>query len=215
LPNPDQNAPLPGLPAGPEWLSSAPLPQQPEADDPAPFAPFQRLSTHQIYDSPWCGLRRDWIRLPNGREQDYHVFEVTNAVAVVPVTKSGEVLMLWQYRYTHGRSHWEIPAGRIHARELPEKAAERELLEETGHRAGRWTRLPGFFPTNGISAHYAHLYLAQDCERVADLNLDHSEQLSVRPIPLAEARRRLHSGTFADGFTALALFYALAALESE
>jgi ADP-ribose pyrophosphatase len=209
----DQDIPLTGLPNGPLWRSSAPPPQRSEHGDPEPFPPFRRLASSQIYDSPWCGLRRDWIRLPSGREQDYHVFEVTNAVAVVPITRAGDVLMLWQYRYTHGRSHWEIPAGRIHAEEEPKAAAQRELLEETGHRSDRLIQLPGFFPTNGISAHYAHLFLAQECDSVAELRLDHSEQLSVRAMPLAEVKRRLHAGSIADGFTALALFYALALLE--
>ena len=211
---PPSDTPLPGLPHRPEWHSSQPPPRRPGADDPPLFPAFRRLSSTQIYDSRWCGLRRDWIRLPDGREQDYHVFEVTNAVAVVPLTAAGEVLMLWQYRYTHGRCHWEIPAGRIHAEEDPAEAARRELLEETGHRAAEVQPLPGFFPTNGISAHYAHLYLARGCTRVAELDLDASEQLSVRAWPLAEARRRLLAGEFADGFTALALFYALAAIDA-
>ncbi len=209
---PPADAPLPGLPHQPEWSSSAPPPARRAPGDPPPFTPFQRLASTQIYDSRWCGLRRDWIRLPDGREQDYHVFEVTNAVAVVPLTEAGEVLMLWQYRYTHGRSHWEIPAGRIHAEEPPAEAARRELLEETGHRAASIEPLPGFFPTNGISAHYAHLYLARGCQRVAELALDPSEQLSVRAVPRAEVERRLRAGEFADGFTALALFYAFTAL---
>ena len=136
------------------------------------------------------------------------MFEISNAVAVVPELEDGSVLMLWHYRYPNGRCHWEVPAGRIQRGEEPEAAARRELLEETGHAAEELVALPGFFPTNGISAHYAHAFLARGCRPVAEQQLDAAEQILVRPFPRAEVERRLRSGTFADGFTALALFYA-------
>ena len=101
------------------------------------FEPFEVAESRQIYDSPWCGLRRDLLRLGGEELQEYHVFEVADAVAVVPVLKDGSILMLWQYRYPHGKTHWEVPAGRIHGDEPPAEAAARELREETGHRCGR------------------------------------------------------------------------------
>lgn len=176
------------------------------AADPAPFAPFALESSQRIYDSPWCGLRRDMIRLPGGKQQDYHVFEVTDAVVVVPVLRSGQVLMIWQYRYPHGRTHWEVPAGRLRTGEDPEVGAARELREETGHKPGRLERIQGFFPINGISAHYAHAYIAWDCERVGDIDLDDSEQLSVHALDTPRVREMLTGGRIEDGFSALALY---------
>ena len=70
-------------------------------DDPAPFPPFGVNKREQVYDSPWCGLRRDEVVLPNGDPQEYHVFEISNAVAVVPITREGEFVLVGQYRYTH------------------------------------------------------------------------------------------------------------------
>lgn len=176
------------------------------SQDPPPFAPFEVATSERIYASPWCGLRRDHVRLPD-RLQEYHVFEVGDAVAVVPVLPDGRIVMLWQYRYPHGKTHWEIPAGRVDAGENAADAAARELLEETGHRAGRLVELAGFYPTNGISPHHARLFVALDCELVRAPELDATEKLSVHVRSADEVRRRLHRGEYADGFTALALFY--------
>jgi ADP-ribose pyrophosphatase len=168
----------------------------------------------QVYDSPWCGLRRDEVVLPNGALQEYHVFEISNAVAVVPITRAGEFVLVGQYRYTHGRTQWEVPAGRLEDGESPADGARRELREETGHAAGRLVELPGFFPTGGISAHYAHAFLALDCEPVGELDLDPSEQIVVRTFPRASVEALLDAGRFADAFTALTVAYTLRRLDA-
>lgn len=178
-------------------------------DDPPPFPPFETARSEQIYDSPWCGLRRDEVVLPNGDLQEYHVFEISNAVTVVPVRTDGSIVMVGQYRYPHGGTHWEIPAGRIDPDEDPADAARRELLEETGHRCARLEPLPGFYPTNGISAHYAHAFVALDCEAVAEPTLDKSEQLLVEVFSRAQVEALLDAGKLADAFTALPLLYYL------
>ncbi len=175
--------------------------------DPAPFEPFPLAKSERIYDSYWCGLRRDHVELPGGALQEYHVFEVHDAVAVVPVLPDGSIVMLWQYRHPHGKTHWEVPAGRVDEGESPAAAAERELLEETGYRPKRLVHLGGFYPTNGISPHHAELYAALDCERVRAPEPGPCEKFSVHVLDEDEVRARLARGGFADGFTALALFY--------
>lgn len=177
--------------------------------NPPPFAPFERAASERIYDSDWCGLRRDTVILPDGARQEYHVFEVPDAAVVVPVLADGSIVMIGQYRYPHGKTHWEIPAGRIGKGESPAEGATRELLEETGYRPARLSPLPGFYPTNGISAHYAHAFVAEECEHVAAPQLDDSEQIIVRIFSRDEARSLLRAGRIEDGFTALTLLYYL------
>jgi ADP-ribose pyrophosphatase len=176
---------------------------------PEAFEPYVVDSSERIYDSYWCGLRRDQLRLENGELQEYHVFEIANAVAVVPLTTDGEILMLAHYRHPAGTTGWETPAGRIHAGEDPADAARRELLEETGYRAGRLVPLPGFHPTGGISAHYAHAFVALGCVSEREPDLDPCERLRLCKMPLAEAEALLDSGSIADAFTALPLAYFL------
>jgi len=177
--------------------------------EPPPFPPFAVRGSELVYDSHWCRLRRDTVVLANGADQEYHVFEIPDATVVVPVLADGSIVMIGQYRYPHGHTHWEVPAGRIGEGESPRAAAERELLEESGCRAGRWVELPGFYPTNGISPHYVHAFCALDCTRTDELALDDSEQILVRTFTRDEVRSLLRAGRIRDAFTALALYYFL------
>jgi len=180
-----------------------------EPRNPEPFPPFPVAASKRIYDSAWCGLRRDEVILPDGSRQEYHVFEISDAVVVVPVRADGSIVMVGQYRYPHGKTHWELPAGRIAEGELPEETARRELAEETGYHAGRLVPLPGFYPTNGISAHYAHAFVALDCKKAAEPAPEASEQIVVRVFLQEEAEALLDAGLMEDGFTALPLLYYL------
>lgn len=180
-----------------------------DARNPPPFPPFEVERSERIYDSAWCGLRRDLLRLDEGRLQEYHVVEISDAVVVVPVLADGSIVMIGQYRHPHGKTHWEVPAGRIAEGERPAEAAERELLEETGLGAARLVRLPGFHPTNGISAHFAHAFVAVGCRQVAPPAPEASERILVQRFERADAEALLDAGLLEDGFSALALLYFL------
>jgi len=196
-------------------MTAPPRPPPHPPEDPEPFPPFGLARSERIYESPWVGLRRDIVLLPNGAEQEYHIVEITDAIVVVPVRTDGSIVMIGQYRYPHGKTHWEVPAGRIHDDEPPENAAHRELREETGYRAGRLVSLPGFYPTNGISAHYSYAFVALDCVEQGPPEIDSSEQILVRAFAREDVERLIDSGRIADGFTAIALMYYLRGLDRE
>ena len=177
--------------------------------EPAPFPPFGVHSSERLYDYHWCGLRRDQVILPNGQLQEYHVFEIPDAVAIVPVRSDGRVVLVGQYRYPSGETHWEVPAGRIDEGEAAADAAQRELLEECGYRAKELRPLPGFQPTGGISPHFVHAFCGLDCEWDRNPQPEPSEQIIVQDFSKQEIVALLEAGSVRDGFTAVTLLYAL------
>lgn len=175
--------------------------------EPDPFPPFAVLERRHVYASAWCRLRRDVVDVGDGRAQEYHVFEVPDAAVVVPVLADGRIVLIGQYRYPHGRTHWEVPAGRVDAGEAPAAAAARELREEAGCRAGRLVELPGFYPLNGISDHYVHAFAALGCTLEGDARPDRAERIYPRAFAPAQVRALLRAGQLRDAFSALALFH--------
>ncbi|HZE95400.1 MAG TPA: NUDIX hydrolase [Planctomycetota bacterium] len=99
--------------------------------------------------------------LPNGRKTTFHIVEHPGAVAIVPVHDNGDVVLLKQFRPSIAREIYEIPAGTIEKGENPIETAKREVIEETGFRAKRWSKLTEFYTAPGFCTELIHVYLAQ------------------------------------------------------
>ncbi len=104
------------------------------------------------------------LRYANGREYDIDFVRHPGAAAVVAVDGSRRVCLVRQYRHGVADFLWEIPAGKLDAGEPPEVCAVRELKEETGVTAARWTSLGLYIPAPGIFTEVIHLYLARDLD---------------------------------------------------
>ena len=143
---------------------------------------------------------------PDGTSGVHHVVEISDAVVVVPRLADGRFVLIGQYRYPHGETHWELPAGRLNPAEDPRLGAERELREETGCVAGRLVALPGFYPINGISDHYAHAFVALDCRIARSTEHEASERIVVAIFTRDEVRALLRSGRIVDAFSSLSLY---------
>jgi len=163
------------------------------------------LSTEQIYAGKIVNLRRDTVRLPNGKEASREVVEHPGAVAVVPVLPDGRVLMVRQFRHPVGRVLLEIPAGKLDAGEDPDVCARRELEEETGHRAGSLERRASIFTGPGFTNEMIHMYIADDLVKTA-VNPDEDEFLEVRAYELSELRRMIRDGRICDAKTIAGIY---------
>jgi ADP-ribose pyrophosphatase len=106
-----------------------------------------------------------------------------------------------------GRPTWEMPTGGAHAGESLEDAAQRELGEEIGYRAGRLTRVSTYHTSKSVMDETAHLFLAEGLTRLS-LPPDDTEFIEVRPFPFAEALRMVLSGEVLDGMTIIAVLLA-------
>ncbi|MCZ2096911.1 MAG: NUDIX hydrolase [Anaerolineae bacterium] len=162
------------------------------------------LETETIYEGRLVRLYRATVRLPNGETSIREIVRHPGAVAMVPLTPQGEVILVQQFRLPSGQIMLEIPAGTLKPGEDPLPAAHRELQEEIGLRPGRLTPLGGEFTAPGYTSEFIHLFLAEDLEP-APLAVDDDEFLETVTLPLDEALQRVESGAIQDGKTITAL----------
>ncbi|MBV5322399.1 MAG: NUDIX hydrolase [Ilumatobacteraceae bacterium] len=126
-----------------------------------PMRPWNILSTHHVLNlPPWFSVLRDCIKLPSGRIiDDYYRIESQDYAIVCAQDNDGRVLLERQFKPSVGRFVLTSPAGGIQPNEIPDQAAQRELLEETGYCSSYWQGLGSFVVdgTRGICrAHFFH-----------------------------------------------------------
>lgn len=145
------------------------------------------LSSRILFEGRIFDLVEESLRLPSGLRQDLLVVDHPGAVAIAALDQRGEMLLVRQYRHAVGDWLIEIPAGRLERGETPLSAAQRELEEETGRRAKRWTLLREFFPAPGFCSERMIVFLASELDVVTDgvRPADHDEELEVLSAPPA------------------------------
>ena len=147
------------------------------------------------------------LRYSNGREYDIDYVRHPGAAAVVAIDDAKRVCVVRQYRHGVQDFLWEIPAGKLDPGEPPEICAPRELKEETGVEAARWTSLGIYVPAPGIFTEVIHLYLARDLQ-IGAASPDADEELEIKWLPLEDAMGHILRGEWNDGKTAMALWRA-------
>ncbi len=158
-----------------------------------------------MYANPWIQVREDQVLRPDGHPGIYGVVEMKLAAGVLALTPDRKVVMVGQWRYPFGEYSWEIIEGGVDPHETPLQAAERELQEEAGLRAERWTPLGGPLQmSNSTTDEVAHLFVAEDLWAV-EAAPDETELLKTRRVPLEEAIAQAADGRLADAMTVIAL----------
>jgi ADP-ribose pyrophosphatase len=145
----------------------------------------------------------DRIESRNGTQKTREVVEHPGAAAIVPILPGGDILLVRQYRHAVTADLWEIPAGKIDPGEDPLSCARRELREETGYVAERWTELAAFFTTPGFSNERITLFRASDLRRVEDPTPGEID--ASRPFARTALAGMIASGALDDGKTLVGL----------
>jgi len=147
---------------------------------------YDLIRSEVLYPGRAFTVRRDRVRLPDGRETNLDIVEHAGSVVILPLDEKGNLLFVRQYRHPAGLDLLELPAGTMDLGETPEECARREVREETGMAAGRMIHAGGFYLAPGYSTEYMNVFVAVDL-RPAPLPQDADEFVQVEAIPLREA----------------------------
>lgn len=169
-----------------------------------PPSPFSTQSSRIAWSSPWFQVRQDQIQLPDGSAAVYNIVQHDGAVWVIPVTEEGEIVLVYNYRYTVDDWCWEIPAGGIKPGQSLEQSVEAELLEEIGGMARQIEYAGCFYTSNGICNEIAHVYIASGVT-LGQTNHEPAEVMEVHPKPIEEVLAMAKANQISDGPSALAL----------
>jgi len=166
------------------------------------------VASEEIFDGHVVHLFKDTVELPNGKHATRETVRHIGAVAVVPLTDDGKVIIERQFRYPLGCVITEIPAGKLDSKtEDRLSAAKRELEEETGYTAKEWIDLGDYYPAAAYTDERISLYLAKGLQQ-GQRNLDEDEFLNIMAVPLEELVEEVLNGTITDGKTQAALLKA-------
>ena len=175
----------------------------------------RKLRSEAIFDGKVLHVRRDEVMLPNGEEAVREYVHHIGAVAILPLTDEGDVILERQFRYPFGDVLVEIPAGKLDSpEEDPRKAALRELREETGAVAAELTYLGDFYGSPAILDERIRLYLARGLT-FTEQQTDEDEFLEVFRMPLAALVEEILAGNLPDGKTQVAALRVWAMLKEE
>lgn len=138
------------------------------------------VESEYLHRRPWLTVRRDTVRLPNGKVfPEYYVLEYPTWINVTAITEDGEFVMVKQYRYALGITATELCAGVVEDGEDPMEGARRELLEETGYAGGEWELTMVISANPGSQNNLTYCYTARGVKKVAGQHLDETEDIEV------------------------------------
>jgi len=165
------------------------------------------LDSVPIFAGKFIKLRVDSVVLPNGEKTTREVVEHPGAVAILPVLPDQKIILVKQYRHAAGEVTWEIPAGKLEAKEEPALCAERELEEETGYRTTELIKVTAFFTAPGFTDEVIHLYIAQGLEQTTQ-KTDHDEFIDVSVVSHAKALEMIKLGVIKDAKSIIGILMA-------
>jgi len=168
--------------------------------------PWKTLKSEVVYDNPWIQVTHRDVITPGGSEGIYgHVHFKNLAIGIIPMDEDKNIWLVGQYRYPTGNYSWEIPEGGGPLDKDPLESAKRELLEETGLKAEKWTCIQKLHPSNSVTDEVGLIYLAENLTQHNPCPED-TEQLKIRKISLDEVLKLVFSGEISDAISIIAIF---------
>ena len=164
------------------------------------------LKSEIIYEGKAVGVRRDELIEPTGIRTMREVVTHPGSVVVLPILPDGRIVLVRQYRHATRQYLWELVAGRMERGENPKKGAQRELIEETGYRAKKFTVFLDFFPTPGFLEERMYLLLAEGVTP-GDAAPEEDEKIMVAAYTRKQLEQMIRIGKLKDAKSIAGLLF--------
>lgn len=158
------------------------------------------ISGETVYKGKFINVEKRLYRLCDGKVAQRDIVVHPEACAVIAINNAGEIYLVKQYRAAFDKITLEIPAGKLDDGETPEQGLARELLEETGLTAEKFTHLVSIAVSPGFCTEIIHIYMAEGLNQ-GKANPDDDEHLLVSKMSLKEAKKAVFNGRFYDAKT--------------
>ncbi len=159
----------------------------------------KKIRSTEVFDGYIMKVFKDEVSL-EGKKAFREVVRHKGAAAVLAVDKNGEGFFVEQFRYPVGKPLFEAPAGKIDPGEEPLECAKRELFEECGVLAEKWTELGPMFSSPGFCDEVIHLFLAEELSE-SEPDPDEGEFLDIKKLPLSKVLSDIRAGKIPDAKT--------------
>jgi ADP-ribose pyrophosphatase len=163
--------------------------------------PWTTLSSRPIYENPWITVQEDEVINPRGGKGIYGKVSFKNkALGIIPIDEEGNTWLIGQYRYPLNIYSWEIPMGGGPVDEDKLESAKRELKEETGLEAQKWTEILVIHTTNSVTDEEGYVYIAQHLVQ-GETSFDETEDLQIKKLPFKEVVEMVMRGEITDAIS--------------
>ncbi len=167
--------------------------------------PWLTESKEIVYDNKWITVTHESVITPTGSHGIYGKVHFKNyAIGIIPIDADGNTYLIGQYRYAIDEYSWEIPEGGGLLGDDILESAKRELMEEAGLIASKWTELCVTNTSNSATDELSVIYIAQELTAVQAAP-DETEQLQIKKLSLFKAIEMAMNGTIKDAISIIAL----------
>lgn len=167
--------------------------------------PWTTLNSSNVYENGWIRVEHHEVLNPSLKQGIYGKVHFKNtAIGIIPVDKEGNTWLVGQYRYPLETYSWEIPEGGGPIDTPPLESAARELMEETGISAKKWTSIQEIHTSNSVTDEYGIIYLAEELT-FGEATPEESEDLKVKKVSLKDALDMVVHGEITDSLSVAGL----------